>query len=169
MPGLGVPFIQMLAHFVEEGDPYGFAAKCEHAPREIEEVENVKILSGCEGPADPLVNRQFFIWPRSRGGEQDFGYVALPGFMQSAFNISKGDRSVLHLDSENKLSRLVETLEVCRLTSCFVAGVDASPVDLSEYAEVDSNRIEKSARKGLCAVAAGFFFKKFGGDTEGKV
>jgi len=76
-------------------------------------------LAGCERSGDPLANRFPFVRAGPSTSEQYLGYLALPGFVQSALHIGKGNSSVFHFDGQNEFSVFVETLKVSGLACGF--------------------------------------------------
>jgi hypothetical protein len=116
MARLRIPCVQVLADFFQECNSDGLTAQREHAPGKIEEVKNIEVLSACEGFADAVLERRFFIWPGSFACKNYLGYLPLPRFVQCAFDIGESYRPVLYLDGQNELSGFIQTLEVGSLT-----------------------------------------------------
>ena len=149
MARLCVPRVEVLTDFLEKGYSDWLAPDREDAPGEVEEVKNIEILPRRECSVYPVIDRRLFIGTNSFARKEYFRYLPQSRLVQRTFNIGKGYGPVLYFDAEDELSGLVETLQIGGLTGRLVARVDSGAIDLCEDAEMNTNRVEKSARKRL--------------------
>ncbi len=165
---LRVPRVEVFTDFFEKSDSDCLAPYREDAPGEVKEVKDVEVLARRESPADPVIERCLFVRSNSFTRKEYFRNLALSRLVERAFNIGEGHGPILYFDSEDELPILVETLKVRGLAGRLVTRVDAGAIDLGEDTEVNTNRVEKSARKRLRTVSSRLLFQELSTDAEGE-